>query len=366
MDIDLRSPLTRGFQRLKMFLKGSWKDPFLYLGSIAAILLTVSTLSFAFGNAGFPGNGAFAALSVKEFYSPSSFLIPKQAVKESPDLFLIQKNSLAAVSPAITINSQVLGAIAVGAELDETQKEIIEYAVEPGDNLWTIASKFNISLNTILWANEINQNAAIQVGQKLVIPPVSGVIYHVQKNDTISAVAQTYKGNINEIIAFNDLSAGGAIFIGDILIIPNGTMPSKAIPQSYIPLASSYFMCPLGSSCRLTQRLHWYNAVDFSNGNCGSPIYASAAGNVLKVALTNSRSKWANGGSGNYITILHPNGVVTYYGHLQTTYVNVGDYVSQGRVIASMGGEPGMIGAGNSTGCHVHFGVRGAANPFAR
>ena len=54
------------------------------------------------------------------------------------------------------------------------------------------------------------------------------------------------------------------------------------------------------------------------------------------------------------------------YGHIAASFVNPGDQVSQGRIIALMGGQPGTPGAGLSTGCHLHFGVSGAKNPFAR
>jgi len=133
-----------------------------------------------------------------------------------------------------------------------------------------------------------------------------------------------------------------------------------------VPLASSYFICPIAAPCRITQGLHFYNAIDFSHGKCGEPIYATAAGKVLKVKLTSSVSKWAFGGAGNTIAIQHPNGVVTSYGHVQTSFVSVGDYVSQGQIIALVGGAYNMPGSGNSTGCHVHFAVSGAKNPFAK
>jgi len=129
-------------------------------------------------------------------------------------------------------------------------------------------------------------------------------------------------------------------------------------------LASSYFICP-HSACRISQYLHWYNAIDFG-GKCGDPIIAAAAGTVLKVQLTSSTSRWVFGGAGNHLTILHPNGVVTMYGHLSASLVKPEDVVSQGQMIALMGGQPGTPGAGLSTGCHVHFGVTGARNPFAR
>lgn len=287
---------------------------------------------------------------------------------ESPDLYLIQGVGLKAVSNSAMLNPQVLGTLLGSTVESESNKEIIEYIVETGDTLWLIADKFNISLETVLWANNLNKNSPIQPGKKLIILPVSGLLHHIQKGDTIGTLAQRYKAKEEEIIGFNDLSFDGDIFIGDILLVPNGQMPvvkPKITPQ-LVPLASSYFICPISLPCRLTQGLHWYNAVDFSHGQCGEPIFATAAGTVLKVEITQSTSPSALAGAGNHLTILHPNGVVTVYGHLAKILVGPGQEVSQGQVIALLGGEPGTAGVGRSTGCHLHFGVSGAENPFAR
>lgn len=275
----------------------------------------------------------------------------------------LQENSLIGVSPPATVSPQSLGNILGGIEDNsEPRGGIIEYTVESGDTLSSVASKFDISLDTILWANDLTSRSLIKPGQKLIIPPASGIIYYIKKGDTLSAIAKTYKGKVEEIIAFNELSDEGDIFIGDILIIPGGKMPAPKKSYSYapaqVPLGSSYFICP-HSACRITQGLHWYNAIDFG-GKCGDPIYAAASGTVQRV-----KYGW-NGGAGNYITILHPNGVVTMYGHISASLVNPGQNVSQGQRIALMGGKPGTSGAGRSTGCHVHFDVRGARNPFAK
>jgi len=298
------------------------------------------------------------------------FLGPGQRFSlESPDFLLVEKNSLTSVAPPTTFTPQVFGALVGGYETEDVKKIIVEYEVEEGDSLWGIADKFGITLETLLWANDLNKGSTIKPGQKLIIPPVSGVIHHVKAGDTISEIAQKYKASIDEIKTFNELSSEDDIFVGDILIIPNGVMPQVSSPQyapQWVPLADSYFICPITAPCRITQGLHWYNAIDFSHGNCGEPIYAAAGGQILKVKLTNSTSRWANGGAGNYLTILHPNGVVTMYGHIATSFVNPGDNVLQGDRIALMGGQPGTAGAGKSTGCHLHFGVSGARNPFAK
>ena len=281
------------------------------------------------------------------------------SVRESPNMNFVQKNSLVAVAPPTTIDMNVLGSIIGGIGDEETEaKEILEYVVEPGDTLSTIASKFNISLSTILIANDLGSGSTIKPGQKLIILPVTGVIYHVKNGDTLSDIAKTYKGKISEIIAVNNLSGEGNIFIGDILVIPNGKIPVSASSTyaAYIPVGSSYFIAPL-AKYTITQGLHWYNAIDFA-APCGTSIYAAAAGTIQRVEYG-----W-NGGAGNYVRILHPNGVVTMYGHIQKSLVIQGQNVSQGERIALVGGKPGTTGAGKSTGCHVHFGVHGAKNPF--
>lgn len=132
----------------------------------------------------------------------------------------------------------------------------------------------------------------------------------------------------------------------------------KEIDQK-ISLANNYFIYPI-SSPRITQGLHWKNAIDFSNGECGTPVYAVAQGIILRTKLG-----W-NYGGGNFVTIQHPNGVITYYGHLQSILVKPNESVSQGQIIGLMGGQPGTPGAGRSTGCHVHFAVFGAKNPFSK
>jgi len=281
-----------------------------------------------------------------------------------PDFYSIQKNSLRAVSPS-GASSQVLASLS-GGESEAVRSGIVEYVVKEGDTLWSVAQSFDISLSTLLWANNLSSNSAISVGKKLVILPVSGVMHLVKAGDTLGEIAKYYKADLPGIIAANELNNENDIFVGDMVVVPGGVMPSPAAKPATVlaPLAAGYFICPVSAPCRVTQGLHWYNAIDFSHGQCGEPIYAAAGGTVQKVKLTDSRSKWAYGGAGNHVTILHPNGVVSFYGHLASAQVSPGDQVSQGQIIGYMGGSPGMPGAGNSTGCHVHFQVIGAKNPF--
>ncbi len=287
-------------------------------------------------------------------------------MSEYPQLLFIQSAGLLTSSPPDVITPQSLGAIFLTTTPEPERRVVAEYIVQEGDTLSSLTAEFNISVDTLLWANNLNKSSVLKVGQKLVVPPVSGVIHLVKDKDTISSIAKTYKGNAEEIITFNELPEQGQIYIGDIVIVPGGIMPAKTSPAATAgtPLADSYFICPT-ANCIISQGLHWYNAIDF-NGNCGDPVRATAAGQVLKVALTTSTSRYAFGGAGSHITILHPNGVTTLYAHIAQSLVSQGQGVSQGQAIALIGGKPGTSGAGFSTGCHVHFGVTGARNPFNR
>jgi len=275
---------------------------------------------------------------------------------ESPDFSLVGGNSLMGSCPPVMVTPQILGAI-TGEEKPEPRKEIFEYTVEKGDTLIKIAEKFNISLNTLAWTNSLSSTSKVQVGQALIILPISGTLHYVKAGETISEIATNYKSTTEKIVVFNELAGEKDIFVGDILVVPDGIMPPTKPIYPDIPLANSYFILP--TKGRISQGLHWYNAIDFAN-QCGSPIYAAAAGTVLKVKFG------YNQGAGNYLTISHPNGAVTSYGHIQSSLVNAGDQVYQGQIIAYVGGQPGTPGAGKSTGCHVHFGVSGARNPFAK
>ena len=67
-----------------------------------------------------------------------------------------------------------------------------------------------------------------------------------------------------------------------------------------------------------------------------------------------------NGGYGKYIKIQHPNGTTTLYAHLTEVIAGEGSYVNQGQTIGKMGST------GKSTGCHLHFEMSGAKNPFIK
>jgi len=271
---------------------------------------------------------------------------------QSVDLNIVGGTVLEPFGPPFLFSGQVLGTL----EGSIPKKEIEHYVVEEGDTLASIAEKFNISLETLLWANDLTQKSVISPGKELIILPVSGILHIVGEGDTVGELANIYKTDYQQIVEFNELSEKGEIFVGDILIIPGGKKPAAPLKYTQVPLPQSYFICPVPSPCRISQGLHWYNAIDFSNNKCGEPVFAAAGGEVQRTGYGDV--------SGYYVRILHQNGVVTFYGHLSKIAVAPGQRVSQGETIGYVGHSGVTIPRG-SEGCHLHFDVRFAKNPFA-
>lgn len=233
------------------------------------------------------------------------------------------------------------------------------YTIHKGDKIEDVAKMFNVSANTIRWANDLKKGVALKEGDNLIILPVTGIQYTVKKGDTIKSIAKKYSGDAEEIILYNDLDPAGALVAGDTLIIPDGEMGTTIIPGKpgtkpgrYTgPSYAGYYMRPIAGGQR-SQGIHGNNAVDLAAPN-GTPIYASASGKVII-----AKSSGYNGGYGEYVVISHSNGTQTLYGHMSTVLVVSGQSVDKGDVIGKVGST------GRSTGNHVHFEIRGASNPF--
>ena len=243
---------------------------------------------------------------------------------------------------------------------------ISTYVVREGDTLSSIAKLFDVTSNTILWANsDLPRGSALRVGQTLVILPVTGVKYTVKKGDTLASIAKKYKGDVTEIASYNGVE-DSSLVVGTELIVPDGEIAASVVITSKTvgaepahnvgPRGSAseiaYYIAPLSHYVE-TQGIHGYNAVDLAAPS-GTPIMAAAEGDVIV-----ARQGGWNGGYGSYVVIQHNNGSQTLYSHMSKVTTYVGEHVVQGEII-------GYVGAtGKATGPHVHFEIRnGIRNPF--
>lgn len=235
---------------------------------------------------------------------------------------------------------------------------VINYIVQDGDTVSTIAAQFGISVNTILWENDLNAYSLIRPGDRLAILPMSGVSHKVGRGDTLAAIAAKYGVDAAAILEANRLASADMLSAGEKLIIPGGkktyyaeTKAARNVspvsilkdlfkPESLKSLISNKLAWPTVGA-RITQYYSWrHHAVDIANKS-GTAIYATDAG-VVEVA------GWGTG-YGNQIVIDHGGGRKSRYAHMSKFYVKKGQAVGKGEVIGLMGST------GRSTGPHVHF-----------
>lgn len=239
--------------------------------------------------------------------------------------------------------------------------EMVLYEVRPGDTLSSIAGRFNLKLDTVLWANDLTEKSKIKDSQTINIPPVDGVVHTVKRGETIYSIAKKYgldgeagaQGIVNyPFNTFTDDESFG-LAVGQTLMIPDGVMPSPVLfvptnpsivattPNAGSVSAVGSFVWP--ASGRITQGYKFYHkALDIASRG-GGPILAADAGRVTVAGWPD------NGGYGNRVVIDHGNGYTTLYAHLSVIRVSAGQTVNRGDVIGDMGTT------GRSTGVHLHF-----------
>lgn len=247
------------------------------------------------------------------------------------------------------------------------RRDLQKYVVQSGDNVGSIAQQFEISPDSVLWANaKLEDNPdLLAVGQTINIPPTTGVLVQVQSGDTIAKIVDRFKAkkDPDELIQgvlnseFNqqrhDLkNADASLKVGEFLMVPGGYKP-------YIPRAVVAYAGPIPASAAkgtgsfgwpvsglVTQKFWSHHPGIDIGAPKGAPIYAADSGFVIRAGWDQERISY-----GFMILINHGNGYITRYAHLSAFNVEVGDSVKKGQRIGSVGST------GNSTGPHLHFEV---------
>lgn len=203
-------------------------------------------------------------------------------------------------------------------------------------DIWGVMQGYNFGSAYIPWLSNrggVNTTDLAEVYSRTVVAPslgnTSGATYPY-----VNAVSQAdgrtylyvnggnfhYAAMIRQYVKVNESS-------GYVVPISKPVTVTSEFGYRYHPITGSY-------------ELH--NGIDLVNGNATTPIYASAAGEVV---IAGSYPDWY----GNYVVIKHSDGLYTGYAHQSQLRVSVGDTVNQGQQIGNMGTT------GPSTGPHLHF-----------
>lgn len=99
------------------------------------------------------------------------------------------------------------------------------YVVKSGDTLWSIARKFNVSIDDIKALNNLSSNN-LSIGMTLKIPPYSNKkneetnVYVVKSGDSLWSIARMFNSTVDEIKSLNGLKSN-VLRIGQRLVVPS-------------------------------------------------------------------------------------------------------------------------------------------------
>ena len=93
------------------------------------------------------------------------------------------------------------------------------YEVAKGDSLWSIAKKFNTTVDKLKDINNLKNNT-IQIGQKLIIKEIPNDYYVVKSGDTLYSIAKKYNTTVTNLKSLNNLN-NNMLSINQVIKVPN-------------------------------------------------------------------------------------------------------------------------------------------------
>lgn len=260
------------------------------------------------------------------------------------------------------------------------------YVVQQGDTASSVASRFGLRTQTILWSNpEIGNGDQLAIGQKLIIPAADGVLHEVRYGETLSDIAARYGVKMDAILSFsgNRLSSPDDIRETQMVFVPGGEPPAPApvpqatpVPASPTPTSVPPTSTPVpddGDTAQVAASSGGSSSASAGSSSLIWPVVGPISsyygpGHPLGIdidmfasptapvaAATSGTVIFAGGNSccsyGLYVEIMSPSGIETLYAHLSSIAVTVGQTVTQGQIIGNIGCT------GYCTGPHLHFEV---------
>jgi murein DD-endopeptidase MepM/ murein hydrolase activator NlpD len=258
----------------------------------------------------------------------------------------------------------LLKPVAVNTTVADGRDLVRSYKVKAGDTLSGIARKFDVSMKTLWWANDLKDRHELHQGQILKIPPVSGLVIEVKTTDTLASLAKKYKVEPARILKTNGLEDEHLV-VGQVLVLPGAKgapLPTPKPPKKVATSSRSSTKSSGGGSVRppktygggnfrwptsshhISQYYHYGHYGLDIDGSTGDPIYAAAGGTVTFAG-------WKNNGGGYQVWIAHGSGLYTTYNHMSSVSVGRGQHVGKGQRVGRMGAT------GYASGSHLHFEV---------
>lgn len=146
-------------------------------------------------------------------------------VKSGDTLWGIARKYNMSVNDLKSLNNLSSNNLSIGQKLIVSKASSNDYTVVAGDTLWGIARKFNVSVDDLKSLNNLTSNS-LSIGIVLKIPPYSNKkneetnVYVVKSGDSLWSIARKFNSTVDEIKRLNSLQSN-ILSIGQRLVVPS-------------------------------------------------------------------------------------------------------------------------------------------------
>lgn len=257
----------------------------------------------------------------------------------------------------------------------ESPSSFTLYEVQEGDTVSSIAARYGLAPEYVLWNNpDLPDQDLLVVGQLIIVPSGEGILHEVRLGETLTDIAARYGVEVGNVLdsPYNAIASADEILESQMVFVPGGTitLPAAAEAEEALPAAEPVAeevtevpapaaVAPATGPASAAGLVWPVSGPISSYYGPGHPLgididmfsnpYAPVA------AATGGTVTFAGGASGYsyglYVVVVSPDGIETLYAHLSSIAVVQGQQVAQGQVIGNVGCT------GYCTGNHLHFEV---------